>query len=89
MSELVLFELPTRDDVDVFCAALQPRWRGWSTVDGDVWLVAVELNPEEEDLANLLREAESAIADLGVDEIHFCVDDRVYCLEAPPRFAVK
>jgi hypothetical protein len=89
MSELVLFELPTRGDVELFCAALRPRWRGRSTVDGDVWLVTVELHPEGEDLANLLRKAEGVIADLGLDAIHFCVDDRAYCLEPRAGVAVK
>ena len=82
MSDLVLFELPRIGAVDVFCAALRPRWRGWVTVDGDVWLVAAELRPESGDLASLLREAQAAIADLGLDTITFCLDDRVYCLRA-------
>jgi hypothetical protein len=89
MSELVLFELPTRGAVNLFCAALRPRWHGWSTVDGDVWLVGVELYPEGADLANLLRAAEGVIADLGLGAIHFCVDDRVYRLKPRAGVAVK
>jgi len=89
MSDLVLFELPTLCDVDVFCALLRPRWRGWSTIDGDVWLVAVELRPAGEDLASLLREAQSAIAELGLDSISVCLDDRVYCLKGRADVAVR
>jgi hypothetical protein len=51
--------------------------------------VAVQLHPEGEDLADLLREAEGVIADLGLGAIHFCVDDRVYCLEPRAGIAVK
>jgi hypothetical protein len=87
MSDLVLFELPTRGDVDVFCDALRPRWRGWSIEDGDVWLAAVELRPEEVDLAALLREAQAVIAELAVPEIFFSLDGRAYCLEARARDA--
>jgi hypothetical protein len=87
MSDLVLFELPTLEDVEVFCATLRPRWRGWSIEDGDVWLFAAELREEETDLATLLREAQALIAELALPEILICVDDRVYCLEARAREA--
>ena len=87
MSDLVLFELPRIAAVDLFCAALRPRWRGWVTVDGDVWLVAAELGPEEGDLASLLREAQAATDDLGLGTVTFCLDDRVYCLAARARGA--
>jgi hypothetical protein len=89
MSDLVLFELPTRSTVERFCAALRPQWRGWSTVDGDVWLVAAELRPRKGDVATLLREAQAAIADLGLPTITFCLDDRLYSLEARPREAAS
>ena len=87
MSDLVLFELPTRNNVELFCAALRPRWRGWSIEDGDVWLAAVELRLEEVDLAALLREAQAVIAELALPEIFFCLDGRAYCLEARARDA--
>jgi hypothetical protein len=87
MSELVLFVLPSRGDVDLFCAALRPRWRGWSAEDGDVWLVTAELSAVPGDLANLLREAQAVIAELGLPTILFCLDDRVYLLDARARAA--
>lgn len=88
MSDLVLFELPTYEDVEVFCATLRPQWRGWSMEDGDVWLFAAELREEEAaDLATLLREAQALIAELALPEILICVDDRVYSLEARAREA--
>jgi hypothetical protein len=86
-SDLVFFELPTRSDCERFCAALRPRWRDWSAVDGDVWLVAAQLHPEEGDLALLLREAQAVIADLALATITFCLDDRTYPLEARAREA--
>ena len=85
LSDCVLFVLPTRGDVDLFCARLRPRWRGWSAQDEDVWLVTAELDPDEDDLAELLREAQDVIADLGLPTIVFCLDDRVYCLDARVR----
>jgi len=85
MSDCVLFVLPTRGDVDLFCSALRPRRRGWSAQDEDVWLVTAELRPEESDLAELLRIAQAVIADLALPTIVFCLDDRVYCLDARAR----
>jgi hypothetical protein len=85
MSDCVLFVLPTRGDVDLFCAALRPRWVGWSAQDEDVWLVTAELRPDQGDLAELLREAQAVIADLALPTIVFCLDDRVYCLDAKAR----
>lgn len=82
MSDLVLFELPSSGDVDRFCSALRPRWRGWPIDDGDVWLAAVELRAEDVDLAALLRKAQAVIAELALPEICFCLDGRVYWLEA-------
>jgi hypothetical protein len=87
MSDLVLFELPSSDDVDRFCSALRPRWRGWSIDDGDIWLAAVELCGEDEDLAALLRKAQAVIAELAVPEICFSLDGRAYWLEARVRDA--
>jgi hypothetical protein len=82
MSDLVFFELPSSGDVERFCSALTPRWRAWSIDDGEVWLAAVDVRTEEVDLAALLREAQAVIAELALPEICFCLDGRVYWLEA-------
>src|SRR3954469_21129770 len=85
MSDCVLFVLPTRGDVDLFCAAIRPRWRGWSAQDQDGCLVPGGLRRDDGDLAELLREAKAVIADLALPTIVFCLDDRVYCLDPRTR----
>jgi hypothetical protein len=84
LSEVVLFELPAFVNVARFCAGLRPRWRGWSRRDEDVWLVATELGAEDGELALLLRRAQALVREFGLSAIQFCVDDRVYALEAFP-----
>jgi hypothetical protein len=85
LSDFVLFLFSTRSEVDRFSAALRPRWRGWSAQDGDVWMVSAELGSGEDDLAHLLRQAQSANAELARATFDFCLDDRVYCLDVHAR----
>ena len=80
LDDVVLFELPRQEDVEPFCDRLRPRWDGWSDADQDVWLVTAEL--EGGDLAPLLREAQELVAERGLEMIRFCLDGRVYVLEA-------
>jgi hypothetical protein len=80
LDDFVLFELPTYEGMEAFCERLRPRWEGWSDADEDGWLVSAELNGG--DLAELLREAQELIAKLGHDSIRFCLDGRLYVLEA-------
>jgi hypothetical protein len=81
LDDAVLFELPTHEDVEAFCDRLRPSWEGWSDLDGDLWLFTAQLE-RSEDLAPLLREAQVLIAELGLDTIRFCVDGRIYLLDA-------
>jgi hypothetical protein len=82
LSDVVLFELPNRDNVDAFRDRLRARWDGWSDADGDLWLFSAQLD-QSRDLAPLLREAQELIAELGLDAIRFYLDGRVYLLDAP------
>jgi hypothetical protein len=85
LSDYVLFLFTTRSEVDRFSAALRPRWRGWSAQDEDVWMVSAELDQGDDDLAELLRTAQAANAELARPTFVFCLDDRVYCLDVHTR----
>jgi hypothetical protein len=87
LSDVVLFELPAGPE-GTFVTALRTRWPGWQHVDGDVALVAAELQPAEQDLATLLRYAQDVLPRIGLREIRFYIDDRVYILSAGDRAAV-
>jgi hypothetical protein len=81
LDDAVLFELATEEDVDAFRDRIRPRWGGWSDADGDLWLFTAQLE-NGRDLAPLLREAQEVLGELGRDAIRFCVDGRIYLLEA-------
>jgi hypothetical protein len=80
LDDIVIFELPTFEDVEAFCDRFRPRWDGWSHADEQVWLVTADLGEGAGDLASLLREAQ-----LGLPAIRYCLDGRVYVLEAARR----
>jgi hypothetical protein len=82
LSDVVLFELPTCADIDRFHERIRPRWRGWTTRDDEVWLVAAEPSADAADFAVLLREVEAYVAETGLHAIRFCVDGRFHILEA-------
>jgi hypothetical protein len=81
LDDLVLFELPTPACSAAFSARLRSRWPGWSAHDDAGWLFAVDLFGGGE-LAPLLREAQQLLEALAVPAIQFCLDGRVYTLEA-------
>jgi hypothetical protein len=86
LDDVVVFELPTHEDVEAFRERIRPRWEGWLDADAYLWLFAAQLK-NSADLAPLLREARELIAELDLDAIRFCLDGRVYLLDAarPPR----
>ena len=49
LSDLLLFEIPGYADVDQLHARIRPRWRGWTTCEDDVWLVAAEVEADAGD----------------------------------------
>jgi hypothetical protein len=83
LDDVVLFELPTHEDVEAFRDRLRPRWDGWSDADEDVWLFTARFE-QAGDLAVMLRLAEALVAELGLPAIYYCLDGRVYALEAAP-----
>jgi len=85
LDETVLFELPTVECSAAFAVQLRSRWSGWSTNDPGGWLFTVELLGREGELAELLREAQGLLEELGVAAIRFYLDGRVYVLEPQGR----
>ena len=81
LDDAVIFELPTLEAVEAFCNRLRPRFDGWSDDDELMWLFTARLDAEA-DVAGLLREAQEILGKLGVAEIRFFLDGRVYLLEA-------
>jgi hypothetical protein len=82
LDDVVLFELPTFEDVEAFSHHLRPRWPGWSDADEHTWLFTVSLGGEADELAQLLRRAQDLLAELGLPVIRFFLDGRVYGLQA-------
>lgn len=85
LDDVVIFELPTFEDVEAFCERLRPRWEGWSHADEHVWLVTANLGASRGDLASLFREAQDLLSELGLAAIRYYLDGRVYVLEAARR----
>ena len=82
LSDVVLFELPTFEAAQAFRVGLRSRWPGWSHDDDPIWLFAAELGDETDGLAQLLREAQTLVADLDLPAILFTLDGRSYVLGA-------
>jgi hypothetical protein len=86
LDDVVIFELPTFEDVEAFADRLRPRWDGWTHADEQLWLFTARLSAKA-DLAALLRAVQELLADLGLHVMRFLLDGRVYALEAAPRSA--
>jgi hypothetical protein len=82
LDDFVIFELPTFQDIEAFCGRFRPRWSGWSHADAELWLFTADLGSAGGDLAMLLREAQDLLAELALGAIRYCLDGRVYVLEA-------
>jgi hypothetical protein len=83
LDDVVLFELPSPEDVEAFRQRIRPRWEGWSDADGELWLFTAQLETSS-DLAPLLREVQDLISELGIAAIRFCLDGRIYVLDGIP-----
>jgi hypothetical protein len=81
LDDVVIFELPTFEDLEAFCERFRPRWEGWSHADEQIWVFAARLDGSDA-VASLLREAQVLIAERGRAAIRYYLDGRVYVLEA-------
>jgi hypothetical protein len=82
LSEAVVFELQNLAGAERLCERLRPRWRPAIYGSDEAAIVAVELRPQEGDLAVLLRAIKLWAGDAALDEIRFHLDGRTYALES-------
>ena len=81
----MIFELPTRRLAEVLLAQLSPKRFAWIRNDEDPAVVAALLNPDQLDLAVLLRAVQSWLSATGLLAIRFEVDGKPYILDAAPH----
>jgi hypothetical protein len=81
VGDIVLFEIPFRDDATDLFHGLDPDRTAWAHELGEVWLVGTELRGAD-DLAVLLREVERWVADRHLGAIRFWVDEKDYVMHA-------
>jgi hypothetical protein len=81
LDDIVIFELPTFEDVEAFAERFRPRWDGWSLTEEPLCAFTVRLDAQS-DVAALLRQAQELVAELGLPAIRFSLDGRAYRLEA-------
>ena len=81
LGEWLIFELPTYTALERFRDRFRPRWDGWSHSDEQMWLFSLRLE-EATDIAPLLREAQELLREIELADVRFCLDGRVYALDA-------
>jgi hypothetical protein len=81
LNEIVLFELPGRSGATQLLAELSSSHLAWMERGDDVAVVGVLLNPDDSDLACLLRSVETWVVQHGLLAIRFEVDGRTYVLQ--------
>ena len=80
LNEIVLFEIPGGSEARRLCAELSVSRHAWIE-DDKIAVVGVILNPDEGDLAGLLRTVERSVARRGLLAIRFELDGRTYFLQ--------
>jgi hypothetical protein len=81
LNDIVLFELPARSGATQLLAELSSSHLAWMERGEDVAVVGVLLNPDDGDLAYLLRTVETWVEQRGLLAIRFEVDGRTYVLQ--------
>lgn len=82
MDEIVLFELPTQEASESLVMHLGQTRLAWLQSGEAETVVGVLLNPDDGDLAVLLRSVEGWVDQSGFAAIRFELDGRVYVLES-------
>lgn len=85
LDELVVFELPDRRLAGLLLAQLSPKRFAWMQNADEIPVVAALLNPDELDLAVLLRGVQAWLKRVKLAGIRFELDGRMYVLEAGSR----
>lgn len=83
LNEIVLFEVPARSGATQLLAELSTSRLAWMERGDDVSVIGVLLNPDEDDLARLLREVEAWVGTRGLLAVRLEVDGRTYVLHNP------
>ena len=83
LNEIVLFEVPARSGATQLLAELSTSRLAWMERGDDVSVIGVLLNPDEDDLAHLLREVEAWVEKHGLLALRFELDGRTYALQPP------
>jgi hypothetical protein len=81
LNEIVLFEVPARSGATQLLAELSSSRLAWLERGDEVSVVGVLLNPDDGDLAALLRAVETWVEQRGLLAIRFEVDGRTYVLQ--------
>jgi hypothetical protein len=81
LNEVVLFEVPSRSGASQLLAELSSSRLAWLERGDEVSVVGVLLNPDDGDLACLLRSVETWVEQRGLLAIRFEVDGRTYVLQ--------
>jgi hypothetical protein len=85
LDELVIFELPSHRLAKDLLAQLSPKRFAGMQNDEHAAVVAALLNPEQLDLAVLLRAVQSWLSWTGLAAIRFELDGKPYVLDAVPQ----
>ena len=81
LNDIVLFEVPARSGATQLLAELSSSRLAWMERGDEVSVVGVLLNPDDGDLACLLRSVEGWVERRGLLAIRFEVDGRTYVLQ--------
>jgi hypothetical protein len=87
LNDVVLFEIPGQSGATELLAELSSKRLAWLERAEDVAVVGVLLNPNDDDLACLLRAVEKWVEERGLLAIRFEVDGGTYVLQ--PSFTAS
>jgi hypothetical protein len=87
LNDVVLFEIPGPSGATELLAELSSKRLAWLERGEDVTVVGVLLNPNDDDLACLLRAVEKWVEQRGLLAIRFEVDGGTYVLQ--PSFTAS
>ena len=82
LDETLTFEVPDQADATALREVLRRSWTCSLVYSETTWVVYVDLEPRDGDLADLLREVERWVSDRHLGAIRFHLDGRPYVLEA-------